>query len=70
MEGEGGGGGAAGEGRCRANTAQIRQSRPGSGLGFHIEVLETFQGVLFSLGSGRLTKVLSLFPGAGDELYH
>ena len=28
--------------RCRANMAQIRQSRPHSGLGFRVEVLKTF----------------------------
>ena len=27
--------------RCRANVAQTRQSRPDSGLGFKVEVLET-----------------------------
>ena len=39
--------------RCRANVAHIRQSRPGSGLGFPVQVLKPFQVVPFSLGSGR-----------------
>ena len=33
--------------------ALIRQSRPDSGLGFEVEVIETFQVVLSSLGSGQ-----------------
>ena len=42
----------ASQGRCRANMAHIRQSRPDSGLGFHIEVLKIFSVVLSSRGSG------------------
>ena len=41
-------------GRCRANMAYIRQSRPDSGLGFQVKVVEAFQLVLSSLGSGWL----------------
>ena len=33
--------------------AHIRQSRPDSGIGFHVKVLKTFQVVPFSLGSGE-----------------
>ena len=36
---------------CRANSAQIRQSRPDSGLGFQGKALETFLVVPSSLGS-------------------
>jgi len=32
--------------------AHIRQSRPGSGIGFQVKVLEPFQDVLSSLGRG------------------
>jgi len=32
--------------------AHIRQSRPDSGLGFQVKVLDTLQGVPSSLGSG------------------
>jgi len=32
--------------------AHIRQSRPDSGLGFHVKVVETFNVVPSSLGSG------------------
>ena len=32
--------------------AHVRQSRPGSGLGFQVKGLNTFQLVLASLGSG------------------
>jgi len=38
---------------CRANMAHIRQSRPGSGLGFQVRVLKSFQVGASSLGSGR-----------------
>jgi len=31
--------------QCEANSAHIRQSRPDSGRGFQVEVLETFQGI-------------------------
>ena len=34
--------------------AHIRQSRPDSGLGFHVKVLQTFQVVPSSFGGGRL----------------
>ena len=37
---------------CQANMARVTQSGPDSGLGFQIKVLETFQVVLSSLGSG------------------
>ena len=40
------------QGRCRANTAHMRQSRPDSGHDFQSKVLETFQVVPSSLGSG------------------
>ena len=36
--------------RCRANLGEARQSRPDSGLGFQVQVLEAFQVVLSSLG--------------------
>jgi len=39
-------------GRCRANMAHIRQSRPGYGLGFLVQVLKIVQGVPSWLGSG------------------
>ena len=38
--------------RCRANMAHIRQSRPGSGLGSQVKVLETVLVVTSLLGSG------------------
>ena len=37
--------------RGRANMAQIRQSRPDSGLGFQVNVLQPFRVVPSSLGS-------------------
>ena len=37
--------------RCRENMARVRQSRPDSGLGFQVKVLETFQVVSSSLGN-------------------
>jgi len=40
------------EGRSRANMAHTRQSRPDSGLVFHVQVLETFEAVPLSLRSG------------------
>ena len=39
-------------GRCRANMAHIRQSRPDSGRGFQVEVLKTYQVVPSSRRSG------------------
>ena len=39
--------------------ARTRQSRPDSGLGFQVKVLNTFQGVPSSLGSG-LAQTLQL----------
>ena len=42
--------------RCRANMAQIRQSRPNSGLGVEVKVLRTFYGVSSSLGSGLVAR--------------
>ena len=38
--------------RCRSKSAHIRQSRPNSALGFHLKVLETFELLSSSLGSG------------------
>ena len=38
--------------RCRADTAHARQSRPDSGLGFQVKVVEIFEGVPSSRGSG------------------
>ena len=46
--------------RCRANVAHVRQSRPDSGLGFQVKVLNTLQGVPFSLGSGQPQNLLPL----------
>ena len=40
--------------RGRANPVHMRQSRPGSGLGFRVKVLKPFQGVPSSLGSEYL----------------
>ena len=40
---------------CRANMAHISQSRLDSALGFQVEVLKTFKGVLSSRGSGPKT---------------
>ena len=37
---------------CQANMAHMRQSRPGSGLGFLADALKMFQVVSFWLGSG------------------
>ena len=37
----------------RANVAHIRQSRPDSGLGFQVQVLETYERVPSSLGKGK-----------------
>jgi len=37
---------------CRANMAHIRESRPGSGLGFQANVITTSQGVPSSLETG------------------
>ena len=39
-------------GRCRANSALIRQSGPDSGPGFRVKVLKHFEGALPSLESG------------------
>ena len=38
--------------RCRANSAQISQTRPDYGLGSTVNVLKTFEVVPSSLGSG------------------
>ena len=38
--------------RCRANVARIRQSSTAAGLGFQFKVLNTFEVVPSSLGSG------------------
>ena len=37
--------------------AHVRQPRPDSGLGFQVEVLQTFQAVTFPLGSGIWTVI-------------
>jgi len=42
---------AATPGRCRANMAHVRQSRPYCGLGFQVKALDTLQVVPSSLGS-------------------
>ena len=52
-------------GRCRANMAHRRQSRPDPGLGFQVQVLETFQVVPSSLGSGLCTAPRTLQPPPG-----
>ena len=39
--------------RCRANMANVRHSRPNSGIGFAIKALKIFEVVPFSLGSGE-----------------
>jgi len=44
-------------GRCRANVAHIRQSRPDAGLAFQVKFLKMFQCVPSSLGSGLGTSV-------------
>ena len=46
--------------RYRANMEHIRQSRPNSGLGFQVKVLETFKVALYSLGSGTAPSGLPL----------
>jgi len=38
-------------GRCPANMAHVRQSRPGSGRGFQAKVVRIFQAVSSSFGS-------------------
>ena len=45
-------------GRCRANIAHIRQSRPDSGIDVQGKVLDTFLGVPSSLESGHLCQGL------------
>ena len=42
--------------RCRANSAQIRQSRPDSGLGFEAHILTPSAGVGAWLGSGPASR--------------
>ena len=37
---------------CGANMAHVKQSKPDSGLGFHVKALAVVQGVPSSLGSG------------------
>jgi len=51
------------EGRCRANMAHTRQSRPDSGFGFQDKVLKLFSGVPPWLGSGTTLARLSNRPG-------
>jgi len=46
--------------RCRANMAHMRQSRPDSGLGFQVKVLETFELASSSLGSAGGVRVQSI----------
>jgi hypothetical protein len=53
--------------RRQANMAQIRQSRPDSGLGFNVKVLETFQVVPFSRVPRRARPDL---PGLQGYLVH
>ena len=43
--------------RCRANMAHLRQSSPDYGLAFQLKVLETFQAVPSSLGSGKMLQL-------------
>ena len=49
--------------RCLANMAHIRQSRPESGLGFQVNVLQLLQVVPSSLGSG----CSDAWPGGGQH---
>ena len=50
-------------GRRRANMAHIRQSRPDSGLGVQVKVLETFQIVPSSLRSGLGNDLMAVKSG-------
>ena len=43
--------------RCRANSANVRQSSPDSGLDFQVNVLNAFQVAVSSLGSGSSLSV-------------
>jgi len=54
----------------RANSAHIRQSRPESGLGFQVSVVETFQVVPSSLGGGARRFRGGLVFKALRLLYH
>jgi len=40
--------------RCQVNISRIRQPRPGCGLGVQVEVVNTIEKVLSSLGSGEV----------------
>ena len=53
--------------RYRANMVHIRQSRPGSGLGFQVQVLESFK--MFPLRSQAVRQFWSLgvIPGVAKE---
>ena len=61
---------------CRANMAHIRQSRPGSGVGFWIKVSATFSVFRFPLGSGcKVSRCRGTHPvpnsyGAVPHSYH
>ena len=54
------------QGRCRANMAHIRQSRPDSGLGFQATVLETVEVVSSLPGSGLGARAIR--PGASAPM--
>ena len=56
--------------RCRANIANIRQSRPDSGLGFQVKVRATFQCAPFSLESGTWYVSLALSLSHSLSLPH
>jgi len=47
--------------RCRTRVAHTRKSRPSSGFGFQVKVLNPFKGVPFSLGTWKRTSKAS--PG-------
>ena len=54
--------------RCTADVARIRHSRSEYGLGFHINVLDTFEGVPFFLGRVDRGFVLQGHPGWARHL--
>jgi len=53
----------------RANVAHKRQSMPGSGRGFQVEVLKTLHVVPSSLGRGRSNRRELLSQTLGWSLY-
>ena len=60
--------------RCRANMVHTRESRPDTGLGFQVQVLEPLQSFPFSLGSEaylslcwQMVSSLSSFKGPSAE---